>query len=325
MDEKPHSTIKKPDGSAGKFLIGNLCMLIAAIFWGANVSVIKALIPDWMSANGVTATRLIGGCILFWIVSLFVKNEKIEKGDWLKIILGGFIGLFGFIYLFVTSLRFANAIDISIIMTLPPVFVILIGVLFLHRRPSLLEYAGVAVSFVGAFIVIWGGSRGEAGPNNLLGDLIAVASTICYAFYLIILQGPTKKYHPVNLLRWVFLFGALPALFLVPGMEAEGILKSATAVPWIEIGFVLIGPTFLAYFLVQPADKFIGPELVSIYQYLIPVFATITAVILKIDTLKWIQVIAMAVIVVGMVMTDSGKRKRVKKLVADPLHNNSKQ
>lgn len=292
--------------------MGNLCILIAAIFWGVNVSAIKALIPVSMTANGVTAVRLIGACILFWIVSLFVKNQKIIKSDWVKLILGGFIGLFGFIYLFVTSLRFANPIDVSIIMTLPPVFVILIGVCFLHRRPSVLEYIGVAVSFAGAFIVIWTGNEGLAGPDNLLGDLIAVASTVCYAFYLVILEKPTATYHPVTLLRWVFLFGAIPALCLLPGFQLQHIFHSSAVMPWVLIGFVLLCPTFIAYFLVQPAIKTIGSELVSIYQYLVPVFATISAVLMKLDHLRWTQVVAMAVIVAGMVMTNVGKRKRVK-------------
>ncbi|MCM1290990.1 MAG: DMT family transporter [Prevotella sp.] len=322
---------KSSDKNVNNFLFGNSCILIAAIFWGINVSAIKALIPEWMSADGISAVRLIGACVLFWIVSLFIKNDKILKDDWIKLILGGFIGLFGFIYLFVTSLRFANPIDVSIIMTLPPIFVILIGVLFRHQHPSTLEYVGVGVSFIGAFIVIWSGNSGKAGPDNLLGDLIAVASTVCYAVYLVILEGPTNTYKPVTMLRWVFLFGAIPAICLVPGMQHEAILHTTKAVPWIEILFILFCPTFLAYFLVQPAMKRIGSELVSIYQYLVPVFATISAVLMKIDKLQWVQVIAMIVIVAGMIFTNIGKRKRVvgnavnnnfSKNIANPKNNN---
>lgn len=115
----PESATVKGPGHTKSFLIGNGCIFIAAIFWGVNVAVTKALIPHWMTAEGISAVRLTGGCLLFWIVSLFIKNQKIQSEDWVKLILGGFIGLFGFIYLFVTSLRFANPIDISIIMTLP--------------------------------------------------------------------------------------------------------------------------------------------------------------------------------------------------------------
>lgn len=294
-------------------LVGNACILIATIFWGMNVAVTKALIPEWMTADGITAVRLIGGAALMWIVSLFVKDKPIEHHDWIKLFLGGAIGLFAFIYLFVTSLRFGSAIDISIIMTLPPVFVIVMEILFLKRRPSLMEYIGIIVSFGGAIVVIASsGSGSSSGSDKLLGDLLAVASTICYAFYLVILEGPTKKYRPSNMLRWVFLFAAIPAVCLIPGMDKMPILATTDARPWVEIGFILLCPTFFAYFLVQPAVKRIGSELVSIYQYLLPVFATLTAVLMGIDKLHWVQVAAMVVIVAGMILTNLAKSHETK-------------
>lgn len=305
---QPAPSPQTPKGA----LIGNGLMLITTIFWGVNVSVTKALIPQWMSANGIIVTRLIGGCILMWLASLFMKNRHIDRSDWLKLILGGGIGLFAFIYLFITSLRYGNPIDISIIMTLPPMFVILIGVIFLKRRPSLIEYIGVIVSMAGAVVVILAGQAGKNGPDNLLGDLLAVASTLCYAFYLVILEKPTAKYKPVTMLRWVFLFSAIPALLLLPGLQHMPILHSTSATPWLEIMFILLCPTFLAYFMVQPSIKLIGSELVSLYQYLLPVFATLSAVAMGLDRLKWVQVIAMAIIVAGMILTNIGKRRRVK-------------
>lgn len=299
-------------------LIGNACIMISTIFWGVNVSVTKALIPQWMSADGITAVRLVGGCILFWIASIFIKTQRINRHDWLRIGVAGLGGLFGFIYLFVTSLRYGNAIDISIIMTLPPMFVILIGVMFQHRRPSVAEWIGVAVSFIGAAILVLESGTSASGSDNLLGDLLAIASAICYAIYLVILEKPSATYRPVSLLRWVFLFAAIPALALMPGMQNEGIATATSATPWIEIGFILFLPTFASYFLVQPAIKRIGSELVSIYQYLLPVFATISAVLMGIDHLKWIQVIAMGVIIIGMLLTNRGKRHQNLKNIASP-------
>ncbi len=297
--------------SKSNFLLGNVCILLSALFWGVNVSFTKALIPQWMSSDGISAVRLIGGCALFWLASMFVKCDRIQRQDWLKLVLGGVIGLFGFIYIFVMSLRYGNPIDISIIMTLPPVFVVLMEVIFMKRRPSWLEYAGLAVSFAGAAVVILGARSAHGGSDNMLGNLLALASTACFAFYLVILEKPSHTYKPVNMLRWVFLFAAIPALMLVPGMQREGIVHAHEAAPWLEIGFILLCPTFLAYFLVQPAIKYIGSELVSIYQYLVPVFASISAVIMGLDRLRWIQVAAMVIIVGGMVLTNIGKKHRV--------------
>ena len=299
------------DKSMNSFLLGNGCILLATIFWGINVPATKALIPDFMTAEGISVVRLVGGAILFWGTSLFFKCEKIKRGDWLRVILGGLVGLFGFIYIFILSLRYGSAIDIAIIMTLPPMFVILIGVVFQRLRPSLLEYAGVAVSFAGAVIVILGGAGSpDQASSNILGDFLGILSAFCYALYLVIVEKPGKTYRPLSLLRWIFLFAALPALFLLPDMRNMPILHTSLMTPWAEIAFILFCPTFLAYFLVQPAIKNIGSELTSLSQYLLPVVATIATVLMGLESLRWTQVAAMAVIIAGMIITNLGKKKR---------------
>lgn len=303
--------MRKPGTDTGRFLFGNGCMLLATIFWGVNVPVTKALIPAWMTADGISAVRLVGGCALFWLVSIFLKTQPIEKGDWGRIAAGGVIGLFSFIFLFITSLKYGSAIDISIIMALPPMFVILLEVIFKHARPAALEYAGVLVSFIGAVIVILAGGGNHGGATNYIaGDLLAVLSAFCYALYLMILEKPSHKYKPLSLLRWVFLFAAIPGLFLLPGMQNMPIAHTDQFVPWLEIGFILFCPTFFAYFLVQPGIKNIGSELASLYQYLLPVVAAIASVLMGLEQIRATQVAAMGLIVAGMVLTNLGKRKR---------------
>lgn len=294
--------------SLAKILYGNACILTATIFWGVNYPFTKALIPDFMSSEGVAAFRVLGGCLLFWLSSLFIKGDKIEKQDFLKIIIGGALGLFGCIYLFVVALDYGSAIDIAIIMTLQPAFVMLIEVIFLHRRPDVTEYIGLAVSFIGAALIILTGQSGSGHANDLLlGDFFAVCAGICFAIYLVILQKPTQKYKPISLLRWVFLFAALPGLFLVPDLPSMAIWKADELVPWFEIGFIVLCPTFLAYLLVQPASKAIGSVLVALYQYLTPVVAALAAIWMGVDHLRWAQVLAMLVIIGGMLLTNWGK------------------
>lgn len=304
--------------TAGNFILGSASILIATIFWGVNIPVVKALIPDYMTADSITVCRLIGGALLFWGVSLFVKTEKIARQDWWRLIVGGAVGLFAFIYLLNLSMKYANPIDVSIIMTLPPAFVILIGVIFQHRRPGMLEYLGLAIGFIGAVVVIvCGKSGGAKGSNELLGDLIALASTLCYSLYLVITERPSHTYHPVSMLRWTFLFASVPALFLLGSFDNIGLLHASSCTAWIEIGFIVIGPSFLAYFFLSGALKRIGSELVSLYQYLLPVFATIAAVIMGLGHVKWVQVVAMVLIVAGMALTNLGKRRRTKQVIAD--------
>lgn len=293
-----------------KIFFGNACILAATIFWGVNYPFTKALIPDFMSSEGVAAFRIFGGCLLFWISSFFIRTDKIEKQDFLKIFIGGALGLFGCIYLFVIALDYGSAIDIAIIMTLQPAFVMLLEVVFLHRRPDLTEYAGLAISFVGAALVILTNHTGTDHANNLLlGDFFAVCAGVCFAIYLVILQKPTQKYKPISLLRWVFLCAALPGLFLVQDLPEMAIWKADQLIPWLEIAFIVLCPTFFAYLLVQPASKAIGSVLVALYQYLTPVVAALAAIWMGLDHLRWAQVVAMLVIIAGMLLTNLGKKR----------------
>lgn len=308
---KPTVTGAPVRTSARDMLLGNGCILLATIFFGVNIPVVKELVPDWMSADSVTLIRLGGGCVLMWLASLFVKCEKIDRHDWLKLVLGGAVGLFSFMYLFNLSLAYANPIDVSIIMTLPPVFVLLYGIIFKGGRPSWMEYLGIVAAFAGSTLVILI-QHGHAGSHNLTGMLLALASTACYAFYLVVMQEPSKKYSPVSTLRWTFLFAAIPAMLCLPQLLHSHLLADvhAPAAPWLEIGFILLCPTFLSYFLIAPADKLIGSELVSIYQYLVPVVAAIATVIMGLGQIRPVQIIAMAIIIAGMVLTNLGKRRR---------------
>lgn len=303
----------------GKRMVeGHLCILISTIFFGMNIPIIKVLIPEWMTAMDVTFFRLIIPAALFWIVSLFVRTAPIERADWWRVAVGGVFGLFSFLSLFNMALRYGNPIDISIIMTLPPVFVMLIGAIFQHRKVGLLEMVGVAVAFTGAVIVILlGGRRDDIGSNRLAGDLLAIASTVCYAFYLVILEGPTHKYSPASLLRWVFLLGAVPACALIPGVVHAPIWHSSGSGGWLLLAFVVTCPSFLAYFLMNPAIKLIGAEIVSVYQYFVPVVATIATVLMKLAHLHWTQAAAMVVIVGGMALITYGKRSRIKKMMGN--------
>lgn len=158
-------------------------------------------------------------------------------------------------------------------------------------------------------VILAGGSSAGTASNSPLGNALGVAAGACYAAYLYVLAKPSASYKPVSVLRWVFLFGALPGLFLLPDLLAAPLLASAAATPWLEVAFIVFGPTFLAYFLIQPAIKDIGAVPVSIYQYLTPVVAAMTAMCMGQEKPSWGQGAAMLVIIAGMILTNIGKKR----------------
>lgn len=288
-------------------LIGNLLAFSAAFCWGLNEPANKALIPDWISASGVALSRIFGATIIIWLISLFVKREKIMRSDW-KLLAWAAVMMMGFVYIFSLAFNTASAIDIAIILTFQPMLVVLINAIFKHQKVSALEIVGLIIAFGGALFVILAGGNLDSG--RLIGDLFAVVCAITYAAYLVIIEGPSKRYGTVNLMKWIFLFTsilAIPFIFTIPHD-----MKILTHTEWLPVGlllFIVLFPTVYCYIVTPPSIKMIGSGLFSLYQYLVPVITCIVSIMFKIDTFHWFQPVSFVIIVGGVVLANYAKEK----------------
>lgn len=289
---------------------GNLLALSTAICWGLNEPANKAIIPDWISASGVALGRIFGATIMIWIISLFVKNEKIQRGDW-KLLWGSAVCMLGFVYVFSLAFNTASPIDIALILTFQPILVVIINAIFKHEHVSILEVVGMIVALGGALLVILGGGNFDSG--RLIGDFYAVVCALTYAVYLVIIEGPSKRYGTVSLMKWVFLLTALLALPLIFTVSARmPIFTHAEALPWLLLLFIILFPTVYCYMVTPPAIRLVGSEVLAFYQYLVPVITTVVAIAVKMDSFHWYQPVSFVIIVAGVILVNYAKAKTAK-------------
>ena len=286
---------------------GNVLALSAAICWGLNEPANKALIPDWISASGVALARIFGATVIIWILSLFVKREKIQHGDW-KLLWASALMMLGFVYVFSLAFNTASPIDIAIILTFQPILVVVINAIFKHEHVSMLEIVGMVVALGGAVMVILSGGKVDSG--RLIGDLYAVVCAITYAIYLVILEGPSKRYRTISLMKWVFLFTSILASPLLFTLHSDmPIFTHGKAMPWLLLGFIVLFPTVYCYLVTPPAIKMVGSEVLAFYQYLVPVITTVVAIAAKMDSFHWYQPVSFVIIVAGVILVNYAKSK----------------
>lgn len=294
-------------GRMKSILGGNLLALSAAICWGFNEPANKILIPDWLPATGVALSRIFGAAVIVWIISLFVKNEKIQSKDW-KLFWWSAVMMLGFVYVFSWAFVTASPIDIAIILTFQPMLVVVIHAIFKHEKVGKLEWLGMAIAFGGALLVILAGGKLESG--KFIGNLYAMICAVTYACYLVIIEGPSHRYGTLNLMRWVFLFTAilaLPLLFTLP--HKMELLERPELMPFGVLGFIILFPTVYCYIVTPPAIRMVGSEILSFYQYLVPVIAAVVSLILKIDSFHWYQPVSFVIIVAGVMLANYAKLK----------------
>lgn len=290
---------------------------IAALFtvqllYGLNYTFAKTVINEnYIKPFGFVLLRVIGATVLFWLLSLFLPKEKIEKRDYIKFFVAAIFGVVINMLLFFKGLEYTTPIHASTIMTITPVIILILSAYFLKEKVTRLKIIGIMLAFCGAIVLTIYGKSLREGDNILLGNLLVLINAISYSIYVIIIKKLTEKYNPVTFIKWLFLIGLF---MLIPfGYKELSEVQWQTFTPYISFSvvFVVIGATFATYLLNPFALSQLKASTVGIFIYLQPVIAALFALAVGADFIDAIKVGAMILIFTGVYLV-TVKRKQKK-------------
>jgi len=154
------------------------------------------------------------------------------------------------------------------------------------------------------------GKQLSFSSNTFLGDLMVWTNASSYGVYLVIVSPFMRKYHPITVIKWIFLFGTLMVLPFGFGefMQIEWHTFPPNII-WATV-FVVVGLSFFAYLFNTVALRYVSPSVVSTYIYLQPVIAAAFAIAWGKDELSWIKVVSALLICSGVYLV-SQKPKEV--------------
>jgi drug/metabolite transporter (DMT)-like permease len=281
-------------------LKAHLAILTANIIYGVNFIAVKQILPAHSSWQGLAVLRAFGALLLIWIASIFIKSEKIEKKDIWKLFIGGILGVTINQSLLVWGIQLSSPVNASIIMTLNPLFVMILAAIILKFPITPLKTLGILLGGTGAAILIITSNHGNFTFAHSIGDLLILINAIMYALYLVWTKPLMKKYGSFTVMKYTFLFGSFPVLIygLKPALQID--FAHMPLYAYGAITFVVVGATFLTYMFNIIGLKHVNPTTVSIYIYLQPIIATIIAIIIGHDTFSWCKIISMIFVFVGV-------------------------
>lgn len=210
--------------------------------------------------------------------------------------------------MFLKGLSLTSPINASVIMTLTPVMVLIISALFLGEYLTRYKIAGILLGIIGAFFLV-GGQQFEFSGTNTLGDIIIFFNTTVFAIYLVLVKKFMLKYHPITVVKWVFLLGC--PMVIPFGIEDFLALnwESFTLSTWLATTYVVVGATFLVYLLNTIALSKVNASLVGFYIYLQPVIATLIAIIFLGESLSIEKIGFSLMIFMGVGLISIRKKK----------------
>ena len=292
---------------------GHISVAAAYTIFGLNVVLCKDIANSEAVSPFVLFTlRAIGASAAFWIMSLFMPREKIDKGDMWKIALASFLGLFATQTTFLVGITMATAIDSAILGTLGPIFTMLFAFFFVGEPITGKKAGGVAISLAGVLFLIFNSVHGGgASATTPLGLVMLLLNSLTFSMYLGIFRPIISKYSVVTFMKWAFLFSLLYSLPLsARGLVTTDYAAIPSQVCW-EIGYLIVFATVIAYYLIPYGQKFIRPTLVSMYNYLSPVIATVVSIWTGLDVITWQKIVAAAAIVGGVILVSKSRAAKV--------------
>ena len=290
-------------------LKGHLSIAAAYTIFGLNLVFCKDIAnSESVSPYVLFTLRAIGASALFWLLSLFMPKEKVDRGDYWKIAAASLVGLFIPQMTFLMAITMTSAIDTAIIGTLGPIFTMFFAFFFLKEPITGKKAGGVALSFAGILFLIFNSVHaGGAAVTSPWGIALLLVNSLSFSLYLGLFRPLISKYSVVTFMKWTFLFSLIVSL----PISAKGLITTDyTAIPvnvrW-EIGYLIFFATFVAYFLIPYGQKFIRPTLVSMYSYGQPIIAAIVSIWAGLDTLSWQKILASALVVGGVILVSKSR------------------
>ncbi|WP_282030323.1 DMT family transporter [Winogradskyella eximia] len=285
-------------------------LFMVQLLYGLNYTIAKTVMNEnFIKPFGFVLLRVIGATILFWILSLFVPKEKIERKDYLKLMVASLFGVVINMLFFFKGLEYTSPIHASSIMTIIPIIILVLSAYILKEKVTKLKIAGVILGLAGALVLTLYGKSSRVGDNIPLGNLLVFLNAVSYSIYIILIKKLTAKYHPFTFIKWLFLFGLI---ILTPfGYSELQEVQWHTFTPYttFSVLFVVIGATFGTYLLNPLALNKLKASTVGIFIYLQPAIAALFALAMGADFIDTIKITAMIIIFLGVYLVIKKPKK----------------
>jgi drug/metabolite transporter (DMT)-like permease len=285
-------------------------MWISTLIWGANFAVIKYTLRD-IPPLPFTAIRFASGSLVLVLVLGWLGRLRMPPaGLLLPLLLYGVIGNTLYQLCFISGLARTSATNGALILASLPTMVTISAAFLGFERPSRAQLWGVVVATVGVVLVILGG-HSTLQKGGLLGDGLMLAATVFWTAYTLGMRRLSGKLPPLEVTAWT-LFTGTPGL-VVAGIP--GLLRldwtAVTPGAWSGIAYSALLSLSVAYILWSRAIEQLGAGRTAIYSCVIPVVATLVAIVLLGEQPTLFHFLGGPLVLGGVLLTQSRPRSLV--------------
>lgn len=245
--------------------------------------------PVWTAGLRV----LIGGSALAaWLV-LSGRDAGVRRHWRAYLVIGVVNSALPFV-LFAYAALTLPASTMAILNAMVPLFVVLLGALFLSESLTVGRMLGIAAGIAGVALVTGAGAI-DMGTNAWLAVGACLVATLCYALAAVGIKLRGGALSPYAIAAWSQLFASLallpPAMFLPPAGPITPIVVACL----LALALLCSGVAYVLYFRLI---RDIGPTRTSTLTFLLPAFGIVWGTLLLDETVT-VPMLAGAILILS--------------------------
>ncbi|MCI5700867.1 MAG: DMT family transporter [Lachnospiraceae bacterium] len=255
-------------------------ILAAGTLWGIMGIFVRKLGTYGFSSIQIASLRIIFGALIFFAITAVAKREllKIKVQD-VGIFIGmGLISLLLFTICYFTTINMASLSVAAILLYTSPIWVMLMSLVCFREKMTKRKVLAVVMAFVGCVLV-----SGIGGATQLSFKIIGIGlmSAVGYGLYSIFGTFALRKYSPLTVTTYAFLFGAIGALFVCNPTEIVDIVCRSDEQSFLIMLILLTAfiTAVLPYLLYTMGLAAMRASSAAIMASVEPVVATIAGVV----------------------------------------------
>ncbi len=298
---------------------GYILAAVSIIFWGITFVSTKYLLNDFSSSE-ILFYRVIAAFTGLWIIH--PKSEKFAFRDNLLFALAALTGVVLYQLMENVAIHFTNASNVSVIVSICPLFTAIITQIFLKEKHLCLRFIiGFLISMTGVTLVCLNGNKSlEFNPK---GDFLALLSGISWGFYSMIISIINKrKYDQICSTRRIFFFAvlimtivAIAGCFIKPVSplaasftfsvdKAVNAARFSNLFNWINLLFLGVVASGLCFVAWNKACQIVGTVKISCGIYLISVVTIIFAFFVLGEKITLLGAIGAVITIAGLFISE---------------------
>jgi len=290
--------------------VAHLLLLTTAFLWGINFISLKYLSGIFPTFSLVFIKYGIASLFMWFILIQKRKKDSslktLERVDYKNIFITGLLGFSLYSYFQLFSFTYLSANLAALLCALVPIFSLIAEQIFSKKRCALATYFLSMLSIFGVYLVLDMRPKELFASNAVWGILLMTLANICWVAYTMQTTKLQDKYGSFTSLTFQMTAGTF-VLGLTAIKDFQLALSTLTSssnalIIVLNLLFLGIGTSALAYLFYIEGMKVIGIQLASLYINVLPVVTAIVSFFVFKEQFSMQQMTGMLLVVSSIVL-----------------------